>query len=242
MSDRPSKRNGKLKFHVGTSGYAYKDWKGKFYPPKDPAKQMLPFYAEHFSVVEINNTFYRLPQASVFDGWAAQVPADFQFTLKCPQRITHFRRLKNSRALVKQFVKAGLRLKERLGPLLFQLPPNMKKDAKRLAGFVKSLPTDQRVAFEFRHASWFDEEVFEILRQYNIALCIAETDEELQVPFVATADWGYIRLRMYDYSDADLKARIRQIRKQKWKEAYVFFKHEDEANGPRMAKRFVELC
>jgi uncharacterized protein YecE (DUF72 family) len=230
-----------MNFHVGTSGYSYAEWKGKFYPKKFPADQMLPFYAQHFSAVEINNTFYRMPQPPVLKAWAEQVPRDFTFSLKAPQRITHFQRLKNARGSVSQFLKAASVLKDRLGPVLFGLPPNFKKDLSRLNDFLKLLPTTLRAGFEFRHESWFDDEVFDLLRHRRIALCIAQTDDIPDPPLVATADWGYLRLRLPKYSDADLKSWVRKIRRQKWKDAFVFFKHEEKATGPKFAKRFMEI-
>lgn len=230
-----------MNLYVGTSGYAYKEWKGSFYPEKHPDKQMLRYYGERFRTVEINNTFYRMPKTSVIESWAAEVPADFKFVLKASQRITHMRRLKDAAEPLQYLLDAGGVLNERLGAFLFQLPPNMKKDAPRLRDFLALLPR-RRAAFEFRHESWFDDEIYELLRERQVALCIAEAEEGLSVPFVSTADWGYLRLRMADYSDAELMAWVKKVREQAWKEAYVFFKHEDEGKGPAMAKRFVELA
>jgi uncharacterized protein YecE (DUF72 family) len=229
-----------MNFYVGTSGYSYKEWKGTFYPTNLPAKQMLRFYGERFRAVEINNTFYRMPKASVLQAWAGAVPADFKFVLKASQQITHRRRLQDAGDAVSQLLEVAGVLKKRLGPLLFQLPPNMKKDVARLRTFLALLPSRRRVAFEFRHPSWFDEEVFGLLRHHRAALCIAEAEGDLEVPFVATADWGYLRLRRPDYSDAELKRWVKRVRKQNWRDAFVFFKHEDEGKGPRMAKRFLE--
>src|SRR4051812_26125545 len=207
-----------------------------------PEKQMLRFYGERFRSVEINNTFYRMPKASVLEGWAAEVPADFKFVLKAPQRITHMQRLKDAGDSVSYFLKVASVLKERLGPLLFQLPPFMKKDAARLREFLALLPADRRAAFEFRHQSWIDEEIFELLRQHKAALCIAEAEEGIDVPFVSTADWGYLRLRRSDYGDAELKSWVEKIQALSWTDAFIFFKHEDEGKGPQMGKRFLELA
>jgi uncharacterized protein YecE (DUF72 family) len=229
-----------MNFYVGTSGYSYPEWKDSFYPPKLPAKQMLRFYGEHFCAVEINYTFKHMPTATVLRTWADTVPAGFQFVLKAPQQITHRKRLKDADDLVLKFLDIASTLKKRLGPLLFQLPPTFKKDAPRLRAFLALLPAKRRVTLEFRHASWFDDEVFALLREHGVALCIAE-DEDLEVPFVATADWGYLRLRQLDYDDAAIKARLKQVRKQKWQDVFVFFKHEDEGRGPQLAKRFLEL-
>jgi len=230
-----------MNLYVGTSGYSYKEWKGAFYPKDLPAKQMLRCYGERFRAVEINSTFRGLPKASVLEAWAGAVPADFKFVLKAPQRITHMQRLKNAGDSLSQLLEVAGTLKERLGPLLFQLPPNFKKDVPRLHAFLALLPSQRRAAFEFRHQSWFDEEVFGLLRDHQRALCIAEAEDDLEVPFVATADWGYLRLRRPDYSDVELKTWVKRVRKQDWRDAFVFFKHEDEGKGPQLAKRFLEL-
>ena len=224
---------------VGTSGFAYPKWKGSFYPEKLPAKQFLRFYAEHFRSVEINNTFYALPKASALEAWAAEVPADFRFVLKAPQKVTHIKRLKECGELVAEFVALAAVLKERLGPLLFQLPPNLKKELPRLREFLGLLPAAVRVAFEFRHVSWFDDEVYAALRERNAALCIADA-EDLSVPFEPTADWGYLRLRREDYTAAALKKWAKQVREQAWGEAFVFFKHEDTGTGPKFGKQFLK--
>ncbi|HEV3236839.1 MAG TPA: DUF72 domain-containing protein [Gemmataceae bacterium] len=230
-----------MNLYVGTSGYSYKPWKGSFYPKDLPDKQMLRYYGERFRTVEINNTFYRLPTASVLKAWAEAVPADFKFVLKASQKITHISRLKDAGDSVSYLLDVAGVLKERLGPLLFQLPPNLKKDAPRLSAFLGLLPSERRAAFEFRHESWFDEEIFGLLRDRRAALCLAEAEDGLEVPFVATADWGYLRLRRPDYGDAELKTWIKQVKEQDWREAFVFFKHEDEGKGPQLAKRFLEL-
>jgi uncharacterized protein YecE (DUF72 family) len=233
--------NGEMKFHVGTSGYSYKEWKGSFYPADMSPKEMLPYYAQRFGAVEINNTFYRMPTASMLEAWADQVPAGFQFVLKAPQRITHFQRLVNAGKTVSDFLRVAKVLKARLGAVLFQLPPNMKKDLPRLRDFLLSLPPKHRIALEFRHPSWLDDEAFNLLRERQIALCVAEAEDGVAVPLLSTAGWGYVRLRMPNYSSADLKKWIKGMRQQKWDDAFVFFKHEDEAKGPKFAKKFLEL-
>jgi uncharacterized protein YecE (DUF72 family) len=230
-----------MNLYVGTSGYSYKEWKGTFYPTDLPDKRMLRFYGERFRTVEINSTFYRLPEASVLQAWAGEVPTDFRFVLKAPQQITHRQRLRAAGDSVSGLLDVAGALKKRLGPLLFQLPPNLKKDVPRLRAFLALLPSRRRVAFEFRHPSWFDDEVFGLLRDHRAALCIAEAENDLEVPFVATADWGYLRLRRPDYGDAEMKAWVKRLRKQDWRDVFVFFKHEDEGKGPQMAKRFLEL-
>ena len=231
-----------MNLYVGTSGYSYKEWKGTFYPEDLPEKEMLKFYGERFRSVEINNTFYRMPKASVLEAWAAEVPGDFKFVLKAPQRITHIQRLVDTADSVSYLLKVAESLKERLGPLLFQLPPYLRKDLARLRDFLKLLPPDRRAAFEFRHQSWFDDEIFGLLREHKGVLCIAEAENDLEIPFVSTADWGYLRLRRPDYGDPELKAWGERVRHQNWREAFIFFKHEDEGKGPQMAKRFLELA
>ena len=231
-----------VNLYVGTSGFSYKEWKGSFYPEDLADKNMLRFYGERLRTVEINNTFYRLPKAEVLEAWADEVPVNFKFVLKASQRITHMRRLKDSEDLVAYLFKAAGALKERLGPMLFQLPPFFHKDAPRLTDFLRLLPEDRRVAFEFRHQSWFDSEIFELLRAHKAVLCIAEAENDLEIPFESTADWGYLRLRRPDYSDAELKAWVKRVLQQKWKDAFIFFKHEEAGKGPAMAKRFLELA
>jgi uncharacterized protein YecE (DUF72 family) len=230
-----------MNFYVGTSGYSYPKWKGSFYPAKMPAKQMLGFYAARFRTVEINNTFYRPPAASVLGAWAAQVPAEFRFVLKAPQEITHVRRLTDAGESVSSLLEAAGTLKERLGPLLFQLPPNFKKDVPRLRAFLALLTPGRRAAMEFRHPSWFDDEVFGLLRDHQAALCVADAADDLEVPFVATADWGYLRLRRPDYDDTALAAWAARMRAQAWRDCFVFFKHEDAGKGPQMASRLLEV-
>ena len=230
-----------MDIHTGTSGYSYSEWRGSFYPKSLPVKQMLHYYSERFSAVEINYTFTRLPKPSVLEAWAAEVPAKFMFALKAPQRITHFQRLKDSGDTLATFLEVAGVLKARLGPLLFQLPPNFKKDLPRLREFLTLLPSI-RAAFEFRHASWFDDDVFDLLRQRKVALCIAEADDDLKVPFVATANWGYLRLRRSDYTNPQLKAWVKLVQSQDWRNAFAFFKHEDEGNAPKLAAKFLELA
>ena len=235
---------------AGASGFAYKPWKGPFYPADLPDAGMLAFYAARLPTVEINNTFYRLPKADVLAGWAEQTPATFRFVLKASRRITHIHRLKEVGELVDYFFTTAGTLGERLGPLLFQLPPHMKKDLDRLRVFLELVPKDRRVALEFRNASWFEDDVYELLRAHDAALCVAETGKEdddedgdgRPVPLIATASWGYLRLRRDDYTDADLAAWAERIAAQPWSDAYVFFKHEDEGAAPRLALRLMDLA
>ena len=230
-----------MNVRIGTSGYSYAEWKGSFYPEKLAAKDMLRYYAERFPTVEINNTFYRMPTEALLNGWAAQVPESFTFVIKAPQRITHIHRLKDCGELLAYLVRVTSTLGPRLGPLLFQLPPHFKKDVPRLASFLESMPERRRVAVEFRHASWFDDETFAALRAQGAALCVADTGEEPVAPLVATTDWGYLRLRREDFSDADLGAWAKRIREQPWSDAFVFMKHEEEGRGPKLAARLTEI-
>ena len=226
---------------AGTSGWQYKEWKGSFYPEKISTDDMLAYYASQFRTVEVNNTFYRLPKESVLRGWAEKVPDGFTFVLKASQRITHHARI-GERAVepLGYLLQAVEGLGSRLGPILFQLPPNLKKDVARLTAFLAHLPAGVRAAFEFRHASWFDEEVLDALRACDVALCVASTDGE-EAPSVATASYGYLRLRKEGYEAGELRRWAEWIRQQSWSDAYVFFKHEDEGTGPKLASRFLDI-
>jgi uncharacterized protein YecE (DUF72 family) len=230
-----------VKLLAGTSGFAYKQWKGPFYPADLPDAGMLRYYSTRFPAVEINNTFYRTPTAAVLSRWADETPPGFTFVLKAPQRITHHGRLKNEGDPLSYFLEAAGTLGGRLGPLLFQLPPTFKKDVERLRAFLDLLPAGRRAAFEFRHESWQGEDVESALREAGAALCIADTDDAVGEPVVtATASWGYLRLRRTAYGDADVRAWATRIRAQPWEEAYVFFKHEDSGTGPDLAARLIE--
>ena len=225
---------------IGTSGYNYPEWRGSFYPEKFPSGKMLPYYAERFSTVEINYTFYRMPNAKTIAGWAAETPAGFSFTLKAPQRITHIARLREIDEPLRYFLNTAAGLGPKLGPVLFQLPPSFRKDGGRLGGLLAQLPAGLRCAFEFRHDSWFCDEVYAALGKRGAALCIAEA-ETLATPLVATTDWGYLRLRREDYVKKDLAAWAKKIAAQKWKRAFVYFKHEDTGTGPRFAAQLRSL-
>jgi uncharacterized protein YecE (DUF72 family) len=225
---------------VGTSGFSYKEWKGSFYPEDLPPSEMLRSYAARLPSVEINNTFYRMPKAETLAQWAEQVPEGFRFALKAPQRITHQKRLKEAADSVDFFFRVASTLGDRLGPVLFQLPPNFKKDLPRLRDFLSALPAATFCAFEFRHESWFEESVFEALRAQGCALCLAE-DEKLVTPLVATTGWGYLRLRRQDYGEEALITWAQRLRAQPWSDAYVFFKHEEEGKGPELAQRLRKL-
>jgi uncharacterized protein YecE (DUF72 family) len=229
-----------VRLFVGTSGFSYKEWKGSFYPEDLPASEMLRFYSERLSAVEINNTFYRMPRPELLAQWSAQVPEGFVFVLKASQRITHQKRLKEAGDSVDYFFRTAASLGDRLGPVLFQLPPNLKKDLPRLTGFLETLPAGARAAFEFRHASWFEEDVFQALLARGAALCLAE-DEDLATPLVSTAGWGYARLRRQDYGRPDLERKAGEYRLQPWSDLFVFFKHEEGGRGPALAREFVEV-
>jgi uncharacterized protein YecE (DUF72 family) len=231
-----------VKLWVGTSGYSYKEWLGKFYPERLPAKELLRFYASRLASVEINNTFYRLPKEDTVASWADQVPAEFRFAIKASQKITHVKRLKESTEEVAHLYRVLSVLGGRLGPVLFQLPPSFRNDAQRLNEFLAHLPERAAAAFEFRHRSWLDDRVLASLRARNCALCLADTDEAETPDLIPTATWGYLRLRRSNYSAADLRAWKERILSQGWSEAYVFFKHEDEAAGPRLAAAFAEVA
>jgi uncharacterized protein YecE (DUF72 family) len=231
-----------VKLLAGTSGFSFAAWKGSFYPADLPGSSMLRYYAERLPTVEINNTFYRMPKAAVLTGWAEQVPQGFRFALKAPQRITHFKRLKAEAAEdTKWFLEVAGALGERLGALLFQLPPNLKLDLPRLQAFLPHLAgAPAPVAFEFRHESWETDEVHAALAQAGCALCVSETDEQ-PVTRLPGGPFGYLRLRRTDYDDEALAGWVARLRAQPWERALVFFKHEDEGRGPRLAARFREL-
>ncbi len=230
-----------MNLYVGTSGYSYKEWRGPFYPEDLNDKQMLTFYGTRLNTVEINNTFYRLPKESVLASWAEQVPDDFRFSIKASQKITHIKRLKDVIDETEYLIRIVRVLKQKLGVVLFQLPPNLKKDLPRLQTFLKQIPSDTRSAFEFRHATWFDEETFGCLRDHNASLCIADADDDLEVPFVSTTNWGYLRLRKEGYTAPQLKKWRARVEEQSWQDAFVFFKHEDAGAGPKMAGKFLKL-
>jgi uncharacterized protein YecE (DUF72 family) len=225
---------------TGTSGFSYSEWKGHFYPEKLPAEQMLRYYAERFATVEINNTFYRMPAEAMLTRWAQEVPAAFRFTLKAPQRISHVKRLREADADVAVFLQRAAALGDKLGPVLFQLPPFLRKDLPLLEEFLALLPGAHRFVFEFRHGTWQDDSVYAALRAHGAMICVADTDKG-ETPVIATADRGYLRLRRAHYDEAELRAWVERIAAQPWTCAYVYFKHEDEGLGPQFAQRFSTL-
>jgi uncharacterized protein YecE (DUF72 family) len=225
---------------VGTSGFSYREWRGSFYPEDMKEAGMLAYYASHFRSVELNNTFYRLPNEKTLVQWTEQVPQGFRFAVKASRTITHIRRLKDVADPVGYLLRTTAALGDALGPVLFGLPPNMKLDLERLNRLLRLIPTGARAAIEFRHESWHDDSVFDALRSHNVALCIANTADD-ETPFVATADWGYLRLRREAYTPADLEDWLGRIRARRWHDVYVFFKHEDAGTGPQLAKLLLSL-
>jgi uncharacterized protein YecE (DUF72 family) len=216
---------------AGASGFSFKEWKGPFYPPDCKPDAMLPYYAQRLPTVEINNTFYRMPKASVLEGWTTQVPEDFRFALKASRRITHIGRLKaDSVAEALGYLYKNLAaLGARRGPVLFQLPPNLKKDLPRLEAFLALLPAGHDAAFEFRNPEWFDEEVYALLRAAGAALCLSEREDNAPPPLVETAPFGYVRLRLESYSDEDLAAWAQRLAATGWQDIYAYFMHEPTA-------------
>lgn len=231
----------KPKVIAGTSGYD-KPWKGTFYPEDIKKADMLGYYAARLPIVEINNTFYRLPKPEVLENWSAQTPETFRFAIKASRRITHIKRLNDVAEPTEYLFKVTENLGHKLGPILFQMPPNAKKNTERLKTFLGTLPPERRVTFEFRHQTWFEAEVFDALRDHGAALCIAEDeDKEKSSPLEATADWGYLRLRKDAYSAKDLKAWAARILAQDWTEALVFCKGEERGEGPKLAQKIMDL-
>ena len=222
---------------IGTSGYNYPEWKGHFYPADLPAAKMLPYYAARCSTVEINYTFSRMPTEKLVNGWAGQTPAPYKITLKAPRRITHDSRLRQSGDLVREFCRVAGTLGEKLGALLFQLPPNLKKDLALFDDFLADLPRKAPAAFEFRHASWLDDEVYGRLADRNLALCVADS-EKASTPVRLTTDFAYFRLRDEGYTSEDIGRWAETIVRAaaSCRDVFVYFKHEDEGKGPELAR------
>lgn len=233
---------------AGASGYAYKPWKGPFYPPDLKDADMLRFYGERLATVEINNTFYRMPKREVLERWAGDVPDGFRFAIKASRRITHMARLKEVEEPLGFLLGNVAVLGDKAGPLLFQLPPHLKADAERLRRFVDLLPAEREVAMEFRHPSWFEPAITDILRTHGIALCFVEREnaegesDPLDVPFEPTGRIGYLRLRKDAYTDQELASWALRLRAQPWERAYVYFKHEDEGAAPAFARRLQQAA
>ena len=231
-----------MRLYAGTSGFSYKEWKGPFYPEKLKNADMLAYYAERLPTVELNNTFYRMPKTSVVEGWAEQVPEGFRFVIKASRRITHMKRLKETDEPVGFLKQALAPLGEKLGLVLFQLPPNLPADRERLERFLDLWDAAAPAAFEFRHASWLDGDARDVLRARGVGLCVSEADDEPDASLEVTAPHAYVRLRRSSYEEAELAARLAALRALEPREAYVFFKHEDAGAGPRMATHFLELA
>jgi uncharacterized protein YecE (DUF72 family) len=231
-----------MNFWIGTSGFQYAEWKGNFYPEDLPTAKMLPFYAERFNTTEINYTFHRIPSAKTIENWNKLTPEKFCFALKAPQKITHWSKLRDCGDTMRYFHDVTSGLGEKLGPVLFQLPPTFKKDTFVLADFVNCFPSGMRAAFEFRHDSWFGDDVWEILKSRNVSLCIADT-EDLATPKITTADYGYLRLRRADYTKIDIETWSELVRERNkdWKDVFIYFKHEEAGAGPKFAKQMIEL-
>jgi uncharacterized protein YecE (DUF72 family) len=230
-----------MRILVGTSGWSYKEWKGSFYPSDLPADDMLRHYAARLPSVEINNSFYRMPKEKVLLDWAAQVPPGFRFVVKASRRITHINRLVDADDSLGYFLRTVNVLAERRGPTLFQCPPTLRKNLELLQAFLAKVPRTWPAAMEFRHDSWFDDEVYRTLQAHDVTL-VAVDEDEGATPLVATAGWGYLRLRKTDYSDDDLRGWADRIRSQPWREAYVFLKHEEDSPaGPDAAVRLNRM-
>lgn len=228
-----------MRYLIGTSGYNYPEWRGSFYPEKFPASKMLAYYAERFNTVEVNYTFYRVPTPPLLEGWAKATPDGFTFTLKAPRRITHDSKLQRSEDLTQTFCRTARTLGSKLGVLLFQLPPTFKRDDGVLAAFLDLLPEGTRAAFEFRHASWHDDAVFEALRRRNVALCVADS-EKMSTPVVRTADYVYFRLRDEGYQPADINRWASVMRGlDAVSDCFVYFKHEEQGKGPEFANMLI---
>lgn len=231
-----------MSLYVGTSGYSYPEWKGLFYPQDLPEKRMLGYYGTQFMSVEINSTFHRMPSVAQLEAWGRAVPADFRFVLKAPQRITHLQRLRDADRAVSYLFEVAAALGERLGAVLFQVPPGLGRDLPLLRDFLALLPEGRRSAFQFRHRSWLDDEVLALLRRNDAAWCIADEEDGPGMPVVATARWGYLRLRRPEYGMPELARWLGVVRGQGWQDAFVFFKHEESARGAMLARRFLALA
>ena len=227
---------------AGASGYSFKEWKGVFYPGDMRPDGMLGFYSERLPTVEINNTFYRMPRTTVLESWAAQTPKAFRFAIKASQRITHMSRLKlgSVEEPLGYLYKNLSALGNKLGAVLFQLPPNLKKDLPRLEAFLALLPKDHHAAFEFRNDTWFDDEVYAALKGAGAALVLSEREDNEPPPLVETASWGYLRLRLETYTDAELNAWAKRIAAAGWQDTFVYFMHEPTA--PEYAQKLMRFA
>jgi uncharacterized protein YecE (DUF72 family) len=229
------------KLLAGASGYSFKEWKGDFYPADMKPEGMLAFYCARLPTVEINNTFYRMPRTEMLENWAHIAPEGFRFAIKASRRITHISRIKDSAADSVQYLYKNLAaLGDKLGPVLFQLPPNLKKDVPRLTAFLHMLPDDHGAAFEFRNDTWFSDDVYAALKDAKASLCLSEREDNAPPPLVETAPWGYVRLRLEGYSEKDLEAWASRLNATGWKEVFVYFMHEPTA--PAYAQTLMKFA
>ena len=228
-----------MTFWIGTSGFSYKAWRGKFYPEDLPNDEMLSYYAERLNAVEINNTFYRMPSRKVLNHWSTKVSAGFSFVLKASRKITHHKRLRDANDELAYLLDVSSELGDQRGPILFQLPPYLRKDVGRLRDFVAPFPKGFRSAFEFRNATWFDDEVYRVLADAGAALVAVDTGDDHDPPVVRTASYGYARLRKDMYESGDLARWAKIIKDQDWGDVFVFFKHEDDGASPALADRLA---
>jgi uncharacterized protein YecE (DUF72 family) len=231
-----------MRLLAGASGYSFKEWKGLFYPPDMKPDGMLAFYSARLPTVEINNTFYRMPKVEMLENWAKTAPGHFRFAIKASRRITHFAHIKPESAAdsVAFLYRCLSALGDKRGPVLFQLPPALKKDVPRLAAFLELLPPDHAAAFEFRNDSWFDDAVYDALKRAGASLCLSEREDNAPPPLVQTAPWGYVRLRLENYSDADLEQWAARLERTGWQDVYVYFMHEPTA--PAYAQTLMRLA
>lgn len=237
-----------MQLYGGTSGWAYKEWRGGFYPAKAKPEAFLAHYANELNAVEVNNTFYRMPKREVIEGWASQVPHAFRFVLKVSRRITHFSRLRAIDDALTFLLANAAALGDRLGPLLVQLPPDLPKDLQLLRDFLRALPRGYRVALELRHRSWLDDELAALLADERVegvsraALCLtSRLPEPRWTAYAEASTWGYLRLHAGPHDEASLQAWCDFLGERRWEEAYAFFKHEEAEGGPLLARRFCEL-
>jgi uncharacterized protein YecE (DUF72 family) len=229
-----------VKLYVGTSGFSYKEWRGKFYPQDISPKEMLRYYSRTFNAVEINNTFYRMPNRDLLRRWSQEVPDNFIFALKAPRKITHFKRLKDVEEETGYLIATAAELGAKLGPILFQLPPTFPIDLRRMEKFLDIL-NGILAAFEFGHSSWLNPETLSLLSSKNFALCISDRELADTPDIVRTAKWGYLRLRRGDYSKSELAGWHNEIYRPEWETAYTFFKHESEGMGLNAAMIFLQI-
>src|SRR5450432_159080 len=231
-----------MNYWIGTSGFQYAEWKGTFYPEDLPTSKMLSYFAERLPTTEINYSFHRIPSAKTIEGWYKATPENFKFSLKAPQKVTHWQKLRNCGDTLRYFHQVICDLEKKLGCVLFQLPPTLKKDAALLKDFLVDIPDGMRAAFEFRDPGWFSDDIYELLKGKNLALCIADS-EKIATPEIATANYGYLRLRREDYRSADITRWSEVLKKNEsgWSDAYVYFKHEESGIGPKLAQQMIEL-